>query len=342
MAKAVRLSDIAERLKVSTVTVSKALSGQKGVSEEHRALIIRTAEDMGYIKKAAAAAKSSYTIGVVVAERYVVANQSFYWDIYQDISRYVVQKNSFAILELIAYEDEKNKKLPKMVIGSKVDAVILMGTFSHEYTEFLLSSISLPMLCLDTISPDENVDSVVSNNMMGGYHMTNYLFELGHRKIGFVGTRLATNSIDDRFFGYLKSCMEHGMSFRMDWVLDDRERERGEFCIDEVRLPEDMPTAFFCNCDIAAVRLADRLVREGYRVPEDISIVGFDNYLQVPRPDLKLTTYEINSRAMGSRAGHIILHKLHTENYTTGIYVLPGRFIEGSSAVRIGAPVPRV
>ena len=340
MTKLVRLSDIAEKLQVSTVTVSKALSGQKGVSEEHRALIMRTAEEMGYVKKAASAARGSYTIGVVVAERYVVANQSFYWDIYQDISRYVVQKNSFAILELISYEDENACSLPKMVSGGKVDAVILMGTFNREYSEFLLKSIKLPLLCLDTISPIEDIDSVISNNLMGGYQMTNYLFELGHRKVGFLGTRLATNSIDDRYFGYLKSCMEHGVKPHDAWIIDDRDRSRGDFILENCELPDDLPTAFFCNCDIAAIRLADRLKKEGLRVPEDISIVGFDNYLQVPRPDLVLTTYEINSRVMGSRAAHIILHKLQNAGYTAGIFIIPGRFVKGGSAIRIGEPVP--
>ena len=339
MTKTVRLSDIARRLKVSTVTVSKALSGQKGVSEENRALIIRTADEMGYIRRAAAELASS-TIGVIVAERYDVANQSFYWDIYQEISRYVVQRNSFVILEPIAYEDEKACHLPKIVAGGRADAVILMGTFTRGYTDYLLKTINLPMLCLDTISPDERIDSVVSSNMMGGYQMTNYLFELGHRKIGFLGTRLATSSIDNRYFGYLKSCMEHGVTPKDEWILDDRDRVRGDFIVEDCVLPQDMPTAFFCNCDIAAVRLADRLKKEGLSVPSDVSVVGFDNYLQVPRPDLKLTTYEINSRAMGSRAAHIILHKLQNAGYTTGIFMMPGRFVEGDSAIRIGEPVP--
>ena len=82
MAKAVRLSDIGERLDVSAVTVSKALSGQKGVSEEMRQKIIQVADELGYLKRAKEEdRKRSYNIGVVVAERYLQEGESFYWRI---------------------------------------------------------------------------------------------------------------------------------------------------------------------------------------------------------------------------------------------------------------------
>ena len=90
MAKAVTLSDIGKKLNVSTVTVSKALSGQKGVSDELRTEIVRLADEMGYIRKASGTeeeGRRSYNIGVIVAERYLKESQSFYWKIYQEISQ---------------------------------------------------------------------------------------------------------------------------------------------------------------------------------------------------------------------------------------------------------------
>ena len=88
MGKSVRLSDIGARLNVSTVTVSKALSGQKGVSEEMRAKIVSLADEMGYVRTTSSEKneeRSSYTIGVVVAERFLNESQSFYWKLYQEI-----------------------------------------------------------------------------------------------------------------------------------------------------------------------------------------------------------------------------------------------------------------
>ena len=347
MEKTVRLSDIGKKLNVSTVTVSKALSGQKGVSDELRAKIVRLADEMGYVRRTSTEANpqkgASCTIGVLIAERYLQENQSFYWMIYQSISKQAISRNCFSILEVITYEAERTCELPKVVTESKIDGIILMGEFSREYLGHLLSDIALPFLSLDTPGRVVACDSVVSNNMMGGYQMTNYLFSLGHSRIGFVGTRLATASIDDRYFGYLKAMMEHGIPWREDWVIDDRNRDDGKvYDPAGFVLPEDMPTAFFCNCDLSASVLIRTLEGHGYAVPEDVSVVGFDNYLPEQLGGVELTTYEIDTAEMAKRAVHIIVHKIRNQNYSTGIFMLPGKFIEGKSARRIGQPVPFV
>ncbi len=345
MAKAVRLADIGERLGVSTVTVSKALSGQKGVSEELRRRIIRLAEEMGYAKsmpEEKQEVKTSYTIGVVVAERYLQENQSFYWLLYQEISKKAIGKNCFPMLEVISREDEDNREFPKVVTEKKVDGLLILGAFRMEYVNHLFSDTQLPMLNLDTTNGWEHCDCVVSNNLMGGYRMTNYLFELGHKRIGFVGTRLSTSSIDDRYLGYLKSLMEHGVEWREDWAIDDRSLDDGKIDRTKFMLPKDMPTAFFCNCDLSAAHLITRLEESGYRVPEDVSVVGFDNYVSDQFAGIGLTTYEIDTKEMADRAVHIIIHKCRNAAYTSGIFMLAGKFIERASAKRVGQPVPFV
>ena len=345
MAKAVRLADIGERLGVSTVTVSKALSGQKGVSEELRRRIIRLAKEMGYVKSMPEdkqEVKTSYTIGVVVAERYLQENQSFYWILYQEISKRAIGKNCFPMLEVISREAEDNREFPKVITEKKVDGLLILGAFSMEYVNHLFSDTGLPMLNLDTTNGWERCDCVVSNNLMGGYRMTNYLFELGHKRIGFVGTRLSTSSIDDRYLGFLKSLMEHGVERRDDWIIDDRSLDDGKIDRTKFVLPKDMPTAFLCNCDLSAALLITKLEDSGYRVPEDVSVVGFDNYVSDQFAGIGLTTYEIDTKEMADRAVHIIIHKCRNAAYTSGIFMLAGKFIERTSAKRVDQPVPFV
>ena len=345
MAKADRLADIGERLGVSTVTVSKALSGQKGVSEELRRRIIRLAKEMGYVKSMPEdkqEVKTSYTIGVVVAERYLQENQSFYWILYQEISKRAIGKNCFPMLEVISREAEDNREFPKVITEKKVDGLLILGAFSMEYVNHLFSDTGLPMLNLDTTNGWERCDCVVSNNLMGGYRMTNYLFELGHKRIGFVGTRLSTSSIDDRYLGFLKSLMEHGVERRDDWIIDDRSLDDGKIDRTKFVLPKDMPTAFFCNCDLSAALLITKLEDSGYRVPEDVSVVGFDNYVSDQFAGIGLTTYEIDTKEMADRAVHIIIHKCRNAAYTSGIFMLAGKFIERTSAKRVDQPVPFV
>ncbi len=348
MPKTVKLADIAQRLGVSAVTVSKALSGQKGVSEEMREKIKLLADEMGYVKSVApekGKGHKSYTIGIVVAKRYLDEVQSFYWRVYQDLSQCAVSRNCFTMLEVVSYEDERQGNLPKMVTEGKVEAVIVMGAFKVEYARFLRQNINLPFILLDTLGPDAEFDAVVSNNMMGAYRVVNYLFQMGHSKIGFVGTRLATASIDDRYFGYLKSAMEHGMEVQPHWLVDDRDRDTGMGDYQaHYRLPDKdgMPTAFFCNCDKAAEVMVHKLSDYGYRVPEDVSLAGFDNYLADPLFQAGITTYAINTREMARRAVHILVHKLREPDYSAGVYMIDGTFIERESVRRIGPPIPFV
>lgn len=349
MAKAVRLSDIGKRLDVSAVTVSKALSGQKGVSEEMRQKILRVADELGYLKKQREEYKrGGYNIGVIVAERYLYEGESFYWKLYQELSQIAIARDCYMILEVVNYNYEQSCTMPKIIIERKVDGVIIVGTFSPFYSGYLADNIQVPFLYLDTAGATDTCDSVVSNNMMGGYRMTNYLFKMGHSKIGFVGTRLTTTSIDERFMGYLKSLMEHGISLKEEWLIDSKDRESGNTIIkDKFILPDEMPTAFFCNCDLSACVLVRKLADAGYRVPTDISIVGFDNYVNKIDNfvselvnETGLTTYEINMKEMAKRTVHIMLHKLENINYTTGMFVLPGRLIERGSVKRIGEEIP--
>ena len=152
MAKEIKLSDIAERLNVSTVTVSKALSGQRGVSEQLREKITKLAEEMGYKKvQKAKNEKQNYTIGVIVAERYLKENQSFYWTIYQEISQRAITRKCFTMLEVISYEDEKSIECPKIITEEKVEGLIIMGAFKNEYAYMLMDTVTVPRINLDTV-----------------------------------------------------------------------------------------------------------------------------------------------------------------------------------------------
>ena len=113
----------------------------------------------------------------------------------------------------------------------------------------------------------------MSGNYIGMYKMTHYLLEKGHRDIAFVGSVYANENIMDRYYGYRKGLEEAGIPFRKEWVLEDRDLIVGDM---RVELPDNMPTAFVCNSDLTASMVINQLEEQGYRVPEDFSVVGFD------------------------------------------------------------------
>ena len=339
MAKAVKLSDIAERVGVSTVTVSKALSGQKGVSEEVREKIRSIAEELGY-QQPSAARKSqnhkNFNIGILISERFLVKYESFYWQMYQAVATRATAEECFTMLEVIGKAEEESSRMPKLVQERKVDGIIVIGKMMDAYLQHLNTEAGIPVIYLDYYNGREASDSVISNSYYGTYELTYYLYRMGHRKIAYVGTLLAMESITDRYFGYQKALLELGLEQKKEWVLDDRHIETGEIdTVNMLQIPKDMPTAFVCNCDLTASFLIKKLKDNGYRVPEDISVVGFDNYLYPGLSDIQITTYEVDLKEMAKKAVYNMISKISNENYKPGIHIVEGHMVLKESVEQI-------
>jgi len=331
MAKTVKMSDIAAKLNISTVTVSKALSDQKGVSEEMRNKIKQLALEMGYQKPVSKPEDRvrSFNVGVIVPEDYIEKYQTFYWEMYQEINMAAVKNNSFVMLEVLNAADEKAGIPPKLLKESKIDGLIVLGGLKSAYLKMIKEHYATPTVYLDFYDRSIKEDCVVSNSFYGTYMLTNYLFDKGHNNIGFVGTVLATKSITDRYLGYMKSLMEHGLPIREDWILDDRDSDRHNF--EKFELPEEMPTAFVCNCDIIASWVIRELEQAGYRVPEDVSIVGFDDFLYPGLCNVPMTTYAVNMTAMAETGVRLLVKKMTGGETSCGMHLIEGRFIERMS-----------
>jgi len=336
--KAVKMADIAKALEVSTVTVSKALSDQSGVSEELRTKIKTLAEEMGYkpLSVVKAGKNKSYNIGVLISERYLDFYESFYWKMYQEIINCAMLKSSFTLLEVINAETEESKQLPKLLTEGKADGFIVIGRPGNDYAAVLREKVKLPLVFLDFYDSDVNSDAVISDGFYGTYLLTNYLFDHGHKEIGFVGTLLSTESITDRYLGYVKSLLEHGINPKSEYVIKDRDVKTGvSLEPGEIKLPSKLPTAFVCNCDTIAATVA-RLVREqGLKVPEDISIVGFDNFLAPSVTDLDITTYEVDVHEMARITVNTIIKKISGDIYQKGLRIVEGHLVEKGSVKRI-------
>lgn len=339
MAKSVKLADIAARLNVSTVTVSKALSDQKGVSEEMREKIKQLAREMGYQSPSAVKqmkSKRSFNVGVVISERHFDYYESYYLKVYQMVATKAVSKECFTLLEIVSMEDEREAKMPKLLQEDKVDGLIIIGLMKEDYLAKLYQFIDVPFVCLDFYDKRKECDAVISDSFYGMYRVTNYLFEQGHNKIAYVGTLLYTDSITDRYFGYCKSLLEHGQKLREDWVVDDRSMRTGDLKDGGIlQLPEEMPTAFACNCDLTAGVLVELLRSKGYRVPEDISVVGFDNYLYPSVCSLGITTYEIDMKEMARKAINKLIKKMNGEEHKTKVDIVNGHIVLKESVKKL-------
>lgn len=193
MTKSVKLADIAARLNVSTVTVSKALSDQKGVSEEMREKIKKLAQEMGYKSPSESKMrrdKKSYNIGVIISERYLDQQESFYWKMYQEVVTKAVSKGCFTMFEILNHKNEQGLEMPKLLAEDKVDGLIVIGLLKDDYLSMLEEKIKKPFVYLDFYDRKYDCDAVVTDNYYGMCKLTNYLFDMGHTRIGYVGTLL--------------------------------------------------------------------------------------------------------------------------------------------------------
>lgn len=308
MAKAVKMADIAEKLGVSIVTVSKALNGKDGVGSVLRSEILQTAEEMGYeLPQSVSDKKDSFVIGILNSYLYLQKGSSFYWGLYEKLLKHLTLSDNLGILEVISQSAQADCSIPKLVKDKRVDGLIIMGPFSEDYMK-MLSSLDVPMVMLDAYSVDYDFDTVISDGYYGMYVMTDYLIRQGHRKIGFVGTVGETSSITDRFYGYCKAMTESRIKFSEKMIIPDRSTI-GKI---EIHLPPYITdyTALVCNCDYTAYETLRLLTEQGIKVPEDISIVGFDNYILSEVTPVKITTYEVNQAKMAAESVRQICERI--------------------------------
>ncbi|MDO4296939.1 MAG: LacI family DNA-binding transcriptional regulator [Lachnospiraceae bacterium] len=327
----VRMADIAQRVGVSTVTVHNALSGQKGVSDEVRNRILQAADEMGYRQRPAVTVREKgrglKNIGVIISEKYLADYTTFYWKMYQEMALIATDKNCAVVVEILKHYNEDNLVVPRIVEEHTVEGVIVLGEISREYIRVLKRQTDMPVIFLDFYDKELANDAVIADNFYGMYLMTEYLFARGFRRMAYVGSIHETSSIMDRYCGFYKALLEHGVQLRPEWLIEDRNRI-GNI---EIVLPECLPEAFVCNCDLTAGLLMMKLEERGIRVPEDISVVGFDNYLYPGFPDKKITSYEVNTGAMAKVALDKVLKQMKNTGRGRGLDVVSGHIVEKQS-----------
>jgi DNA-binding LacI/PurR family transcriptional regulator len=310
----VKMSDIAKVLGVSTVTVSKALASKEGVSDDLRHKIRAKAQELGYKMSSVSQAMRTgrqNNIGIIISERYL-EEHSYYWSLYQNLLVELIKKGYFGILEIITVDDEKQLVIPRVITENKIDALIIVGQLRKRYLNLISAEMDEKLMFLDFYDLYLPVSTVTADNFNGGYSLTKYLIDQGHNDILYVGDIHQTTSIMDRAMGYYKCMLDFHKQIRSEWYISDRNEEG--FIINP-KLPSKMPSAFVCNSDITARKLYEVLKLKNLKVPEDVSIVGYDNFPSEVNFELQITTMEVGRDRLAQSAVKII------DNIMTGTNV---------------------
>ena len=330
--KKVKLEDIAEKLGVSIVTVSNALKGKKGVSDEMREKITQTAREMGYHSvQREKKTRDSHMIGAIVAERYVREFPSFYMEVYKNISQEAMKRGSLTMLEVASQEKENLEEKFSAFQDCEVEGVILIGEMKKGYIDVVRREYkNVPIVCVDYYDVYEDMDYIVTNGFGGMEQMTRLMIKEGIRDLAFVGTVNATKNITDRYLGYCKALDRAGIEDAKYNIIPDRD-SAGEVFDLNPQLPEKLPQGFVCNCDRTAFVVIRKLKERGMRVPEDISVVGFDNYPPDASGGRQLSTYQNDEQVLARLSIHTMIRRIEGKKKPEGIRIVEGSMICGES-----------
>lgn len=310
MKKNITMQDIADKVGVSKVTVSKALNDKDDISDKLKQEIIDTAEKMGYrynIGNQLLQNNISNNIGILTPEVFLEKDETFYTTIFKKINTVSDNLGYNTILSVIDKEQETNLEIPIICKNRVVDGLIILGQLSKDYIN-KISNFKIPMILVDFFYEDIELDSIVTNNFEASYEATLHLIKNGHRNIGFVGNIKNTRSIMDRYLGYCRALLEHDLDVKEANILKERDNNNN---IIKYQLPNPLPTAFVCNSDQAAFNIIQKLKENDISVPDDCSIIGFDDiyYSSISYP--KITTVRVKRDDMAESAVKLILQRIN-------------------------------
>ncbi len=324
--KEVRLSDIATKLNISTVTVSKALADKEGVGDDLREKIKNLAVQMGYkLKRSSGSAGSTGNIGIIIPTRFFSPQASYYWYLFNHLSTQLLKQNFFSMMELLSAEDEKECNLPRLISEKKVDGIIILGQTNKKYIQ-KVNSVFENFILMDFYTDNGEIDCVVNDDFFNSYLITSYLISQGHKKLRFVGSFEATSSIRDRYMGFEKAMYENGLATGFDQIIPDRDPNG---VLVKMQLPEkdELPDAFVCNSDLTAARLIGQLQEKGIKVPQDVSVTGYDNFLSEQEKTVPLTTIGVEPENICAMAAELIIDKVTGQPYIKGRHMATGSII---------------
>ena len=322
MGKKPTLRDIAEYADVALSTVSQTLNNKPGVSPETRHRVLTAASELGYrprIPAQTSLAGETKTIGLLTKRQHGEALfiNPFYSYVIAGAERECARHDISLMYANIEVDDQNHAlALPAMLLEARVDGVIVVGAFLEETIDHISTRTSQNVVLVDAYTSNGNgFDSVLIDNLDGAARAVNHLIAHGHRHIGLIGSQADSYpSILERRQGYLNALAQHGL----EPFIEDGAWWREDAYAAAARLIDRVPglTAIFACNDEAALGVLNALQDKGLCVPDDVSLIGFDNIDLVQEVTPPLTTMHVDKGLMGVMAVRHLVDRAFEPNRT--------------------------
>ncbi|MCL4505387.1 MAG: LacI family transcriptional regulator [Chloroflexi bacterium] len=310
------ITDIAQESGVSPATVSLVLRNRPGVSDETRARVIEVAGKIGYqVKPVLVSSRNSrlQTIGMVVkTEPNLPARANpFYSHVIIGVED-ACRNNGIDLLLSTMPVDEKNRPLgvPQLLSRGVADALLMVGTFVDETITSVVGRKMAPIVLVDAYAKTECFDAVVSDNFEAAWQAVNYLVRHGHQHIGLIGGEPdAYPSIKQRRGGYLRALRENNISdvYCADFNIMT---VTGYDAARDLLQKHPQITALFGVNDKVALAAMNAAQDLGRHIPDDISVIGYDDVDLASNAKPSLTTMHVDTVAMGRAAVQLIMNRI--------------------------------
>lgn len=309
------IDDVARASGVSNATVSRVLSGYEFVKETTRTRVLETVERLGYVANLQArslAGGRSQIIGLLVPN----LDNGYVGTIMQGIDRELARANYDVLLYTSHRHPSKESFYVDAIANGLTEGLLLIAPLVPSTYLDALRGQNFPYVLIDQTDATENSSVVDATNYQGAYEATRYLSQLGHARIAFVTGSLAVRSAIDRLHGYKAALVDCDIPVREELIVEgDYQQETGyEVAKSLLQRVNPLPTAIFASNDLSAFGAMDAARECGLRIPDDISIIGFDDIPQASFVYPKLTTVRQPLEQMGQVAVKMLLEQIEDQS----------------------------
>lgn len=308
----VSIKDVARRARVSHSTVSRALQNPERVAGATAERVQRIAREMGYRPNSigrSLVTQRTATIGVVVT---TVADP-FISEVVAGVEDIAHRRGYAVFLANSNAEPEREIGVVRSFHDRRVDGVLVMASRVGSLYLPLLEELNVPIVLLDNQGPGEFAHSIGIDDLGGGQMAVRHLVELGHRRIAYIGDRHGLQSDEDRNAGYRAELARAGIRLSAELTVHgDGKAEGGKLAMESLLALQHPPTGVFCYNDMTAMGALRTLHAAGYRLPQQMSVVGFDDLPIAPYLEPPLTTVRQPKAEMGRMAAGRLLDLLNT------------------------------
>jgi DNA-binding LacI/PurR family transcriptional regulator len=306
------IKDIAKEAGVSHTTVSRALHNSPLISKETTLRIQKIAADLNYHPSFVARSlktNRSQALGVIVSH----IDDPFFSEILQGIDDFA-QASGYSLFIAASQQDpERENAIVQTMREHQVDGVILCSPRFTPEQSHRLHSYDIPIVAINNQAKEDYQYSIYHDDLDGGGQVCEHLLSLGHKRIGYLGDASSGRTTQERLVGFRHAMHRAGLSIRDEYIHQVVGNSAGqgydgtEYFLDlKIR-----PTALICYNDMLAVGVLKRLRQAGLRVPEDISVTGFDNIMVSNFTYPTLTTIDQPKRFLGAEAARMMLEQLN-------------------------------